>query len=1040
MANRIVFYGPVNNNKRNDLLKLSIDYVKKHKANNFFYILPNRKLLEKCKKVLLKDRMGAFDLNVFTFDDIVKGLLEEKLYTNIDLEIKEIILQKTLKGLYEKGEIKYYKNMIDKDGFIEDVSYIIGEIKRSLLTPEEFNKNTPDISFYKEIGLIYNEYEKFLNDNNLLDTEESFLKSLNVLKDNTDYFKNIDFIIIDEFFDFKPQELELLREMIKQPLDIYINIPYKRESEFTCVKETLKFLQSVGFEIVEVKKKEEKNLFEVIGDNLFLEKGYSLKETDNITLIKAANKYIEIKRICQEIKILYNKGVPLKDIGIVITDSQEYLHSTFNVFKEEGIPCFISEEIPLIDMPLVKEFLNIIELKMNKFNKESIIKRIKNSYFNIYSGKEKDKVEYILYSLNYNNINELKTMIMEEGNRILALSQDENVEEKWEELNYLMDSIESLNNEGDLIPDRGGIEEIVDILIDIIDSYNIIEKINKIYRETEDYSIFHRDMSSLSKLKQVLERIKLEIPLIYNDIDLEDFYNLLLRYLEREIVIGILGDSKGVNILTIPLLRGLKFQALFITGLVEGKYPKLKEENFFFKEDNYYNLKKIGFNVENFYEKLDKESLGFVIAITRCTKLLYLSYPENSLKDEVNIPSIFLDELISLFPEEKINIIELDMDYLIKNDFKEITTEKELINHLLYRYFEGEEVTNYIKMLNSIDDSILAKINEKVECEIYRNKEEFNKYNGFIGDRSIEEDLKLNKKDSVFSITHFETYGKCPYKFLMERILKLEGMERFVEEFTPLDKGNIFHQVLKDYYSLYRKHMKLHIMGEKIFEVENTLPEINKRIEKILENNGIKTTNKLWCIRIENMSNTILNLIKKDLDRLSASRYKMVPYDFEVEFGYIEDFSLDTGNEKLKIFGKIDRIDKFLDFDKYILYDYKTSSYGIKKLKDMNEGISFQLPVYIMSQKHKDIISGGYIDISKTNVHMELVKENEKELVNKKRGNGILDKESWDMLMRGMENTMQEYIESIYRGDFSINPKECDKYCPYIEVCRYNFR
>lgn len=1039
MADRIVFYGPMNNDKRMELLKMPIEYLKSDKGNRFYYVLPNGELLSKYRKILLKDGKGAFDLNLFTFDDIVKGILEKETYININLEIKESIISKILKELYEEGHIEYYKNMISMEGFIKDISYIIGQIKRSLLTPEEFNKNIPNIPFYKEIGLIYERYEKFLKENRLLDAEGSFFRSLDLLKDSENYFKNLDFIIIDEFFDFKPQELELLKEISKYPIDIYVNIPYKRDEEFKAVKNTLKFFESIGFKIVEVMK-EDKNLFETIGDNLFSEENCILPETDRVKLIKAPNKYLELKRICQEIKSLYNKGVPLNEIGLAITDSIEYLETVFHVFKEEGIPFSINEDIRLIDMPLVKEFLNIIELRINNFNKSSIIKRVKNSYFNIYSGKEKDRIEYILYKLNYNSIEELKNILDEERNRYLELDESEKVEEKCEQLNQMESSLEILINEGKLIPNKGTVEEIVDVLIDIIDSYDILEKVNDIYDEIEDYDIFYRDISSLSKLKDVLEKIKIEIPLVYRQIDLEDFYNILLRYLEEEVIVGTLGNYEGVNILSLSTLRGLKFERLFITGLIEGRYPKLKEENFFFKEDNYSTLKNIGIDIKSFYEKLDKESLNFAIAVTRCTECLYLSYPESSLKEEVNIPSIFLDEFLSLFPEGKIDTIQLDMDYLIKNDFKEITTKKELLNHLLYKHFEGEEVIKHLQMFNSLDNKLLHEINEKIKCEVYRNKEGFNEYSGFIEDDNIKEDLKLSQKDSVFSITYFETYGKCPYKFLMERVLKLEGMERFIEDFTPLDRGNIFHQVLKEYYSFHNQDIKLHINGDKVFEVKNTLDEINKRIEKILIDNGVKTLDKLWNIRIENMANTVLKFVEKDLERLATSKYKTIPYDFEVEFGYMKDFSFDSGKEKVKILGKIDRMDRFLEQDKYILYDYKTSSYGVKKIKDIEEGTSFQLPVYIMSQKHRNIVAGGYIDISKAKVYMELVQKEDKELVNKKRGKGILDETHWKALMEEVENNMKEYIDCIYRGDFSINPKICDTYCPYKEVCRYEFR
>ena len=66
----------------------------------------------------------------------------------------------------------------------------------------------------------------------LIDREESFLKSLELLKEDNSFFVGLDFIIIDQFFDFRPQELELLKEIANTSLPIYINMPFNRMKIF----------------------------------------------------------------------------------------------------------------------------------------------------------------------------------------------------------------------------------------------------------------------------------------------------------------------------------------------------------------------------------------------------------------------------------------------------------------------------------------------------------------------------------------------------------------------------------------------------------------------------------------------------------------------------------------------------------------------------------------------------------------------------------------------------------------------------------------
>src|SRR5699024_2118173 len=108
---------------------------------------------------------------------------------------------------------------------------------------------------------------------------------------------------------------------------------------------------------------------------------------------------------------------------------------------------------------------------------------------------------------------------------------------------------------------------------------------------------------------------------------------------------------------------------------------------------------------------------------------------------------------------------------------------------------------------------------------------------------------------------------------------------------------------------------------------------------RLINNKGIEEIDNLWQIRIENMSNTIINLVKEDLERQKKSKYKLLPEAFEVEFGRRKEFKIPVGNEEIKLMGKIDRIDKVHGTNKYILYDYKTSSYGIRKVKDIAGGV-----------------------------------------------------------------------------------------------------
>ena len=1022
MIDRIVYLGPYNSTKTQELFNKALNYIKQDKGNSFYYILPNGILLEEYRQKMIEKVNGTFNINLFTFDDIVDRLLKDEFHTYIDEEIKEVIISKIIRKLNGKNQLKYYENISSKKGFIKSIARIIGEIKRSLVTAEQYQAKCPEKSFYSEIGLIYEEYEKQLNDYGLVDREESFFKSLALLKQDNSIFDDLDFIIIDGFFDFRPQELELLREIAKTKCPIYMNMPFNRDKNFNTFLETIGFLQRLDFKI-EKCDREDSTYFEEMASILFDKSANKMEPNSHSYMIKAANSHLEMKKIAEEIKKHNLDGIDLKDMAIVLTNPDEYKNDMFQVFDEERIPCSLNKDILLIEIPLIKELIHVLQIREN--SKRAIINRIKTNYYNLCNAEEREVLEYHLRKLRFDSIEDL----VKNANLYIPSYMDN-----------LESIIQSIEEEKEFIPSRTTIEEYISIVTKIIEKHHIEDKILDIYNLTGDFQLFLRDISGLNKLKEILNTILIVSNIVEREILLEEFLEILGNYLGKESIKEVQGNPKGVKILTPVNARGQKFKVLFIVGLSQGMYPNIVENNFFFKEDNYEKLKNIGIDVKNYYERLDKESALFTTIIASCTHSLYLSYSENATEDERNIPSIFLDEVLNSIDgktiEDKINLIKVGMDYIIKSDINQLTTKKELSQYLLSKYYEGDCQEELFSMYNHIDENTFREVNNRILCEIERNRDEFNEYSGNIGDKNVVEDIKNIHRDKIYSISYLESYGRCPYYFLLNNILNIEKMEREFQDFNPLDKGIINHEVLKEYYFNYKEQIQEYIEGTSIFNVDETYSYIVKRVEKKMESIGANLDSKLWKLRIENNANRIFEFIISDLNRLTKSKKKIVPMDFEIIFGRKEPFEVDIDGLKIPFTGAIDRVDKYVDEDKYIIIDYKNSAYNIRNIDHMRSGLSLQLPLYILSQKDKPVVGVIYGILSTGEFQVKIGNIEEKNLINK-RNKGAITKEELDQLLNTTKDFIRFYIESIYKGNFSVDPKECSPYCIYKDICRY---
>ncbi len=1012
---RKIYIGSFNNDNKEMLKKKAYSYLMENKGDRFYYILPNSILLKKYRREFI-DKIGSvFDLNLYTFDDVVNEILEGNFKKTVNDPMKRLILRKVLKRLVQENQIEYYKDFIEMRGFIESCINIIREIKRSLITPEIYLKRSLEDSLFREIGIIYMEYERELERNSLTDRENDYLNCIGLLEDNS-YLDNLEYVIIDEFYDFRPIELEIIRALTNKDIDIYINMPFGNHSNNRILKKTIELLIDMGFETV-ILEKENKNIFETLGERLFSNSEEKFDYIDRIEIIKSPSSYLELKKVFKEIKKNLAFGTSLKDMGLVVLN-RSYLKNLSRVSLEENIPLKTGSAARLMELPMIKEFCNLINTGISP-SKSNILNRIKSTYFSICSTCLKEEMEYAIRKLNFKDLDELEEIINGRG----SMEVSESI------LGDLIKLIDALKEEINSIPKYKDILSYNDYFLQLINDYNVESLI--LLKFIEDEVIFNRDINTLDKLKSILYKMN-EIGLIQEHISLEEYYLVLEDYLSSE---AIMEDSNldGLQVLSPINTRGLTFKKLFIVGLSGEDYPKLDNTSFFLNDDNYYVLKNMGVDLRNYHERFSNEALKFATIISSCSENLYLSYNENSLEEGKNIPSIFIDEILSRINgeelEEKTRVTNLEMDYLISSNIDDSTCERDFTNSLLYKNFIGELDEKYTSIHEEKYPGKLNNINSIAEIFLNRSSKEFNAYSGKLSE-TIADYIKTDLDGKTYSISYLEAYSKCPYYFLLNKYFNVEEMGRDAEKYSALDIGSIYHQVLNHYYRKYKDKM-VDIKG---FKEEETFEDLRNLVYKYAAKEGFKEEDKKELLLIENIYLRLKNLIGSDVERLKKVG-TILPWEFEVEFGKAEEFEMEFEGKKAKLRGVIDRIDKLQD-NKYMIIDYKSSSYGKQDINRIMEGMSLQLPVYIMSQKDRDIVAASYITISDGEFFVSMGILGEADFINK-RQKGAIDRLQWNEILSNTKKNIFQIIDSIYQGDFSVNPKDCSDFCPYKDICRY---
>lgn len=211
------------------LIHRTVNLILNHKVS------PERILSITFSKASAKDMKERFNkmfldlspiqVQFSTIHSFCFSLIREYAYIN---KIKYTLIEE------EKNQLNKY-NVIKKIYFAANEDYIteeklesllnsIGYIKNMMLTVDEFLKNNKsDIENFKT---IYNTYEKYKRDNNLIDFDDMLTTALEILESNKyileKYRAKYDFIQVDEGQDTSKVQMEIIKLLASPENNLFI--------------------------------------------------------------------------------------------------------------------------------------------------------------------------------------------------------------------------------------------------------------------------------------------------------------------------------------------------------------------------------------------------------------------------------------------------------------------------------------------------------------------------------------------------------------------------------------------------------------------------------------------------------------------------------------------------------------------------------------------------------------------------------------------------------------------------------------------------
>jgi ATP-dependent helicase/nuclease subunit B len=298
-----------------------------------------------------------------------------------------------------------------------------------------------------------------------------------------------------------------------------------------------------------------------------------------------------------------------------------------------------------------------------------------------------------------------------------------------------------------------------------------------------------------------------------------------------------------------------------------------------------------------------------------------------------------------------------------------------------------------------------------------------------------------------------EAFTACPFKFLLQQVLRLEPLEEPAETIETTRRGSAYHRALARLHRQFRAAQQAPGATALVpaQTAEQLAVELSRAVEEYAARAPSAAARVLWQIEAERL-------------RRSASKYAQhwaafvapwaaaeawpQPTFLEADFGLpstagsapLPALVVDSPAGPVRIGGRIDRVDvaELPDGVGFWVIDYKTGRASNYSATDVQELRKLQLPLYALALERVFFADRPSRPLG---VAYWLVTDTGPKIVLPGGRTPVLwltDPQRWPAFRQRLEAFVGAVVEQIRAGTFPLAPQSdhCTASCPYGPVCR----
>ncbi|MGD9632626.1 MAG: PD-(D/E)XK nuclease family protein [Pirellulales bacterium] len=997
---------------------------------------------------------------------------------------QRVLVRRVVEDAKTAKRLQHLSAMFRHGSFIDLLCAHFAELKRYGVSPAAFARSAGprgDRRQQEELADLFSRYEDLLSTHRLADEEGLQIAAGNALQTDATLLPHLQLVVVDGFTDFTHPQLELLSQLAGRARQLCITLPGEvrrstgRDELFAKTSDTLAELRlhlpKLDVEQVTCRATDWPAL-DHIAEHLFehprdvpVPSPAVQDSLDRFEIVAAAGVQDEIVELARQVKRkLTNVTAPLPpgDVVVVFRSLHEAAPRIRTVFDEFGIPYSLEAGRPLASTTVVRLLLDLLRLDADDWPYRRVVSICANHQLGIADRPTRAAAEWLVREL---QVDRGRRSLLERVAVLAAAaaengSSDEPRAHTHHDRRSLVAStalplLTKLAAALDTLPEVAIPLEWIVALVEFATTLQL-KCFSETLREPEDVATWRAIGERLSELELLAAWQKQPVPRLSR----AELLDMLVDVARHESLPREADDTGRVRILSAQTARTVAAREVFLAGMSEQAFPSPERAGSFYSAADY-RFFAAAADQERAAAALaplarsQEEMLLFYEVLTRASERLTISYPALDEKAQSLPPSPYVTEVERAVSPATIKhdratrpapipVGDLPLgprDWRVQAVHEALDGDRALLAGMFRtREPAGASLESALRIISARG-----------------RRDAFGPAEGLLESEGVR--VRLARRfgsEHLWSPSQWETYAGCPYRFFLEQVLRLEPLGELVLETDHLRRGSLVHRALAEFH---RRAVELlgsdaplsqHDRTKFISEFENLVEALVRATPYTGVEAALVELDRLqiakWAPRYHNEH------AKYDanwsLDRPLAPTYlewrfgppRTGEQEFEDPRSTNDPFQLQIGKEKIRITGRIDRIDVGAAGDNtlFSVLDYKSGKRPTLSHERVISGERLQPALYVMAAQAllfgndaATPLYAGYWSLTNGitvapaySLHLsdDLQSESEK----------------WVELRNSVVELLRGFVRDIRHGDFPVASRDehCTSRCDFATVCR----